>query len=53
MKMTIGTETDNQESSTEAKHFIANTPSRMLYHEAENSPSVSVTSNKLACKSGQ
>ena len=48
MKRTKGTETDNIESSNETESIIANTPSRMSVHEAENSSSVSVTYEEVA-----
>ena len=48
MKRAIGTETDDIVSSNEAASLMANTPSRMSDHEAENSSNVSVTSWEVA-----
>ena len=48
MKETIGFQTDDIESGTETENLIANTPNRMSNRDAENSPSVSVTSDKAA-----
>ena len=47
MKKTIGTETDNIESSTETKTLVANTPVRMSDHEIKNSSSLSITSEEV------
>ena len=48
MKRTTGIKTDDVETSTETESFIAVTPRRASDCEAENSSSVSVTSDEVA-----
>ena len=50
MKRSVGVETDETDGSTEIESLKENTPRRMSDHEVEISPSVSITSEEVACQ---
>ena len=50
MRRTTGTETNDIESSTETEILTTNALGKMSDHEIENFPSISVTSEEVACQ---
>ena len=50
MIITVSTEIDDIDNSTEAEGKVVSNPPRMSNHEIENSSSNCVTSEKVACQ---